>query len=392
LAQQNGSKILMKHTRVDPSRKSDLQHMARRKQRGRAGRSPDRRRPYRERRIGAIDLFCGAGGLTKGLRDAGLEVRLGIDLDRACQHPYEANNPGARFVLGDVAKLTTEELVAAWADVDVRVLAGCAPCQPFSSYTQGRSWRRKDQWSLLRAFAMLVKDSRPDVVTMENVASLARHVVFRKFCKALTDQGFHVVWDILDCRNFGIPQSRRRLVLIASRLGQPKLPDATHSNPKKWKTDLDAGSRGDERISDGKTLRDSVTASATGASDTLRRTAQQSSRRSSPCCDWPAKLVAECHRRRKGKTTARLDRGQSADNLPYCHVPPGLEARIRFRLMGVSSLEVIGRAGSIPAPTSSFEANSRNRQLRTCKNGFTPIWQVMRLAGPVIQFDAPSDG
>ena len=168
--------------------------------------------------------------------DAGIQVNLGIDLDKACQYPYETNNPGARFLLGDVARLTSEELVGAWADVDVRVLAGCAPCQPFSSYTQGRSWKRTDQWSLLRAFAMLVKDSKPDVVTMENVASLARHVVFRKFCKALTDQGFHVVWDILDCRNFGIPQSRKRLVLIASRLGQPKLPDATHSNPKKWKT------------------------------------------------------------------------------------------------------------------------------------------------------------
>jgi DNA (cytosine-5)-methyltransferase 1 len=229
-----------------------------------------------------------------------VQVRLGIDLDKACQYPYETNNPGAQFVLGDVAKLTAKELVEAWAGVDVRVLAGCAPCQPFSSYTQGQRWKRADQWSLLRAFAMLVESSKPDIVTMENVASLARHNVFRKFCRALTDQGFNLVWDILDCRNFGIPQSRRRLVLIASRLGQPKLPTATHSNPKKWKTVREVIG-GLPAIKAGRSHpADPLHASSELSPINLKRI--RASKPGGTWRDWPAKLVAECHTRKKGKT------------------------------------------------------------------------------------------
>lgn len=155
--------------------------------------------------------------------DSGLEVRLGIDLDQSCKYPYESNNEGAKFVLRDVAKLNPRELTNAWMGADIRVLAGCAPCQPFSSYTQGRSWKHSDQWGLLLAFSNLVRKTKPDIVTMENVASLARHEVFLDFCKALERQNFQVVWDVVDCRKFGVPQSRKRLVLIASRLGKPSL-------------------------------------------------------------------------------------------------------------------------------------------------------------------------
>src|SRR5205823_1481634 len=119
------------------------------------------------------DLFCGAGGLTRGLIEAGVDVRLGIDLDPACQHAYEANNARAKFLLADVGRIKRNDVLSAWNDVDVRLLAGCAPCQPFSTYTQGKRWDRKEQWGLLRAFARLVDRCEPDIVSMENVASLA---------------------------------------------------------------------------------------------------------------------------------------------------------------------------------------------------------------------------
>lgn len=185
--------------------------------------------------IAALDLFCGAGGLTKGLIRAGLPVPLGVDLDATCEHPFEFNNAGSKFLLADVSTLRPKVLIDAWKDADIRVLAGCAPCQAFSTYTQGRKWRRTDEWSLLRAFAKLVEKSRPHIVTMENVPRLG-HRVFRHFCKSLIEQGFQIAWDVVDCRNFGIAQSRKRLVLIASRLGRPQLPRPTHIDPKKWKT------------------------------------------------------------------------------------------------------------------------------------------------------------
>jgi DNA (cytosine-5)-methyltransferase 1 len=261
--------------------------------------SAKRDRVAGNKKIGVVDLFCGAGGLTKGLVDAGVPVRLGIDSDAACQYPYEANNPNAKFLLHDVAKLKCKVLLNAWKGVDVRVLAGCAPCQPFSSYTQGRNWKHSDQWSLLRTFAKLVKGSKPDIVTMENVSSLAHHRVFRNFCDCLIDQGFEIAWDVLDCRNFGIPQSRRRLVLIASRLGKPQLPRPTHANPKRWKT---------VRQTIGKLP--PIQAGSSDPTDPLHVSSRltlinlQRLRASKPggtWRDWPDELVAKCHRRKGGK-------------------------------------------------------------------------------------------
>ena len=201
-----------------------------------SGAKPRVKRRAAERKIVAVDLFCGAGGLTKGLLSAGVDVRLGIDLDKACQHPYESNNAGTKFILSDITKITPADLADAWKGADVKLLAGCAPCQPFSSYTQGHAWKRRDQWSLLLSFSALVKKCKPDLVTMENVPSLARHDVFVEFLESLEDHGYHTVWKVLDCRNYGIPQSRKRLVLIASQLGIPELPKPTHPDPKKWNT------------------------------------------------------------------------------------------------------------------------------------------------------------
>ena len=95
------------------------------------------RRPGTARpEIACVDLFCGAGGLTHGLRAAGVPVVAGVDLDSACKHPYEANNGGAKFYARDVAKLEAAEVSRWLGKAKVRVLAGCAPCQPFSTYAQ----------------------------------------------------------------------------------------------------------------------------------------------------------------------------------------------------------------------------------------------------------------
>lgn len=97
-----------------------------------------------KRKIKAVDIFCGAGGLTKGLIDAGISVSLGIDLDPACKHPFERNNRGVKYMLADVDKVKVAAIKKAWRGAKVKVLAGCAPCQPFSTYTArpeaGRRW------------------------------------------------------------------------------------------------------------------------------------------------------------------------------------------------------------------------------------------------------------
>src|SRR5690606_31064562 len=115
--------------------------------------------------IVCVDLFCGAGGLTHGLIQAGIRVAAGVDLDRACEHPYTANHEGLSFYQCDVAALQASDLDAWFGGASVRVLAGCAPCQPFSSYSQRYDTIGTERWLLLDHFGRLVEGTKPDVVT-----------------------------------------------------------------------------------------------------------------------------------------------------------------------------------------------------------------------------------
>ncbi|MDP2064978.1 MAG: DNA cytosine methyltransferase [Burkholderiaceae bacterium] len=146
-------------------------------------------------RIEGIDLFCGVGGLSCGLAAQGVRVVAGIDVDPACQFPYEANHEGAKFLLRDVTKVSGEELNTLWSSGVVRLLAGCAPCQPFSSYANTATVD-KAKWRLLREFARLVDESRPDLVTMENVPRLQQAQPFKSFLRALQRGGYQVAYAV----------------------------------------------------------------------------------------------------------------------------------------------------------------------------------------------------
>src|SRR6185437_1161935 len=101
---------------------------------------------------------------------------------------------------------------------DLKLLAGCAPCQPFSSYHQ-KATTADRRWNLLNHFGRLAEEMQPDLITMENVPNLAKQKVFRAFVNRLKRQGFNVSYEVIDCSEFGVPQTRRRLVLLASKLG-----------------------------------------------------------------------------------------------------------------------------------------------------------------------------
>jgi len=176
--------------------------------------------------IRAVDLFCGVGGLTHGFRRGGIDVVAGVDLDRSCRFAYERNNSPSKFVERDVKLLTTQEVVDLFGDARIKLLAGCAPCQPFSTYS--RSDRKRNggeaedgDWSLVASFGRLVREVQPDLVTMENVPQLLLHNVFYKFLEVLT--GYQVTWSVIDCDRIGVPQRRKRMVLMASRLGPESL-------------------------------------------------------------------------------------------------------------------------------------------------------------------------
>ncbi len=169
-------------------------------------------------KITAIDLFCGVGGLTHGLTRGGIRVAAGIDIESTCRYPYEANNKPARFLEEDVRNLTSEAIAQLLADAPLTLIAGCAPCQPFSTYSRsGRKQTENSDWQLVKDFGRLVRECQPHFVTMENVPQVEQHPVFLEFLSDL--DGYHVTWRSLDCSSIGVPQTRKRLVLLASRVG-----------------------------------------------------------------------------------------------------------------------------------------------------------------------------
>ncbi|MEG0835922.1 MAG: DNA cytosine methyltransferase [Christensenellaceae bacterium] len=171
-----------------------------------------------------VDLFCGVGGLTKGLELANLNVIAGVDINETCRFAYEANNQ-ARFISGDVTNIAVEEIEQLYPEGDIRVLVGCAPCQPFSKYTQRyrKEGHRDDKWRLLYSFSDLIQAIHPQIVSMENVPELINEQVFQDFISALQRENYYCSWQIVYCPDYGVPQKRKRLVLLASLLGAIQL-------------------------------------------------------------------------------------------------------------------------------------------------------------------------
>lgn len=179
------------------------------------------------RKASVVDLFCGAGGLSYGFKSEGFALAVGIDIDEACRFPYVANNQ-APFIRKDVGSLTAKDVETLFEPKSTRVLVGCAPCQPFSTYNQ----KNEDpNWRLLQSFGRLIDQVRPDVVSMENVPQLMKFRdgrMFKKFVATLRAADYHVAWDVLYGPDYGLAQTRSRLVLLASRLGEITLPEPTH--------------------------------------------------------------------------------------------------------------------------------------------------------------------
>lgn len=246
--------------------------------------------------IDAVDLFCGAGGLTAGLQKANIDVRAGYDNDGNCEYAYTENNK-AHFIQKSVEDVTFDEVNDWYRNGKIRLLAGCAPCQPFSSYNQGKDTSLDRKWPLLYAFQRLIKGVGPDLVTMENVPDVTKHQVYHDFVKALELQDYHIWSGKVSCAEYGLPQKRQRHVLLASKLGPIKLISPTHEHPVSVK----------EAIGDLPAL----IAGQCDDFDTLHRAARLSNINLSRIIqsipggtwrDWPEELRADCHRKASGKT------------------------------------------------------------------------------------------
>lgn len=249
----------------------------------------------------AIDLFCGIGGLSYGLKKAGIPVVAGVDLDASSQYAYE-ENVKADFILKDISKLSGDEILNTYwqKNNQVKILAGCAPCQPFSTHSNKiKNKGQTKKWRLISEFKRLIEETNPNIVTMENVPNLANQKIFMDFVAFLEQKEYFVSYSNVYCPDYGIPQKRRRLVLLASKFGEIKLIPKTHSE-KDYVTLKDAVGK-----------LPPVESGEVCETDPLHRTTKLSpinlkrikaSKPNGTWLDWSEDLKLACHKKQSGKT------------------------------------------------------------------------------------------
>jgi DNA (cytosine-5)-methyltransferase 1 len=251
--------------------------------------------------IGVIDLFCGIGGLSHGMYRKGFKIIAGFDIDETCKFAYETNNK-AVFYGQDINTIDKEQIKALFGDSGIKILAGCAPCQPFSSYAFKVKNKDDKKYNLLYQFGRLVKEVLPDIVTMENVAqilSFKQKPVLDDFVSVLKQNNYNVSFKIVYCPDYGIPQTRKRLVLLASRFGKIELIPPTHS-PQRYKTVRKVIGKLPP-IQAGEICKSDLLHRARALSDlNLKRIKATPSNGSWK--DWPEELQLECHKKTSGKS------------------------------------------------------------------------------------------
>ncbi len=252
-------------------------------------------------KIEVVDLFCGIGGLSYGMKSEGCKILAGFDIDWTCQYAYETNND-AKFIYKDIREVTASDITPLYSKKSIKVLAGCAPCQPFSSYAFKKKEKDPAKYDLLYEFGRLVEEVLPDVVTMENVLQILNFKekpVLQDFIDKLSFLGYSVDVNQVYCPDYGIPQTRKRLVLLASRKGEIKLIPSTHDK--------------EHYVTVRETIGNlpPIAAGEIDPNDPLHRTTAltqinmqriKATPYGGSWHDWPEELVLKCHKRKEGKT------------------------------------------------------------------------------------------
>ena len=273
--------------------------------------------------VEVVDFFSGCGGTSFGLKQAGMQILLGIDKDEDAAATYRQNIPEAAFICRDIRQVFTWDLERYLSRPRERpvLFAACAPCQPFSKQNRGKS-NADERATLLDELHRFVRRFRPEYVFLENVPGIQRFDPtdgpLGRFLQLLESLGYHVTSDVIDSLNYGVPQTRRRFVLAASLFGPVVLPEATHgtADDKRrhatvwdWIGDLPAlpaGGRND-------TVPNHHCAGLSPLNiQRIANTPEGGDRR-----DWPQDLILPCHKDHAGHTDVygRLHRDRPASTL-----------------------------------------------------------------------------
>lgn len=249
--------------------------------------------------IQIVDLFCGVGGLSRGLLNVGLDVIAGYDIDPTCQYAYEHNNH-VTYNIRNIRDMDGQEIIDCFDQDATKILVGCAPCQPFSQmrFKLGKNNETDEKYNLLLEYGRMIKKVCPTIVSMENVPQIKNTNIYKEFIDILEKNGYEHNEKVIYCADYGIPQSRKRFVLVASKLGKINIVQPTHD-------------REDIHVRDFIGNLSAIAAGETDPDDPLHRASSLSDknlqriRASIPggtWRDWPDELKCECHKKDSGKT------------------------------------------------------------------------------------------
>lgn len=247
-------------------------------------------------RASVVDLFCGIGGLTHGFVKEGFNVVAGIDDDETCKYAYEKNN-GTTFIKKDIERVTADEIIRLYPKTHRKILVGCAPCQPFSRYTIRKD--EDEKWKLLRSFAKLIREVQPEIVSMENVPELENHQVYNEFKAVLEDEEYFVSPYMVYCPDYGVPQTRQRLVLFASKYDKITIVKPTHT-PENYRTVRNVIGHLEPMEAGQKSAKDPLHQARKLSDLNLKRI--KSTPLGGSWKDWDEDLVLDCHKAETGRT------------------------------------------------------------------------------------------
>lgn len=258
--------------------------------------------------ISVFDFFSGCGGTSQGFKTAGLEVVFGLDFDKNASASFQSNFPDACFINEDITKLDVtcidKQFSSCKEQKKLTLFSGCAPCQPFSKQNRNRNSTNNDpRVNLLSEFSRFVRYYLPDFVFIENVPGMQSIKTdsspFQNFLQTLGELGYDFDYGVVSAIWFGVPQDRKRLILMASKHGKIKLPSPIFDGVEKpypvlrdWIGDLPKINHGE---SDPNIL-DHKSASLSELNLLRIRSTPEGGDRDS----WPESLHLACHSTHKG--------------------------------------------------------------------------------------------
>lgn len=183
-----------------------------------------------KKKLNCIDLFSGCGGLTEGMHQAGFQTKVAVEIVDAAVLAFKLNHKKTKVIQKDIRLIDSSEIIKSLRGQPLHLLAGCPPCQGFSSMRRLNKKQsvRDDRNALVMEYLRLVKELKPLTIMMENVPGLKEYYLFKEVVRGLHELGYNPKVEIVNVRDYGVPQNRKRLVMVGSLLGDVSVAKATN--------------------------------------------------------------------------------------------------------------------------------------------------------------------